>query len=69
MIILGIDPGSRALGLGLVRSESLIASLGDRDLPLRYYSRERLMSVAARTGWLEPDLSPLPAGAGTWEAR
>jgi hypothetical protein len=27
---------------------------------LRYYSEARLMSVAARRGWCEPDLHPLP---------
>lgn len=37
----------------------LIALLGDPRAPLRYYSRERLMSVEARRGWVEPDLRPL----------
>lgn len=32
---------------------------GDKNLPLRYYSKDRLMSVEARFGWLEPDLQPL----------
>ena len=27
--------------------------------PLNYYSKERLMSVTARLGWVEPDLQPL----------
>ncbi|MBL8206101.1 MAG: hypothetical protein JNM09_17830 [Blastocatellia bacterium] len=27
--------------------------------PLKYYSQERLMSVAARLGWVEPDLRAL----------
>jgi hypothetical protein len=36
-----------------------IEQFGDRDLPLRYYSRERLMSSTARLGWLPPDLRPL----------
>ena len=34
--------------------------LGDPALPLRWYSRERLMSWEARTGWVEPDLATLP---------
>jgi hypothetical protein len=38
----------------------LIACCGGRDLPLRYYSRERLFSPAARREWLPPDLQPLP---------
>jgi hypothetical protein len=35
-------------------------ALADKDLPLQYYSRERLFSEAARASWLEPDLRPLP---------
>ena len=38
---------------------SLIHVCGDKNLPLEYYSRERLMSWEARTGWLEPDLKAL----------
>lgn len=38
---------------------------GDRDWPLVFYSRERLFSVEARLGWVEPDLQPLrPAERG-----
>lgn len=33
---------------------------GKRDWPLAFYSRERLFSVEARMGWVEPDLQPLP---------
>jgi len=32
----------------------------DRDAPLRFYSRERLFSVAARALYLPPDLAELP---------
>jgi hypothetical protein len=39
----------------------LYAEWGDRELPLRYYTRERLFSREARAGWLPPDLRPLPA--------
>lgn len=31
----------------------------DRAFPLRFYSRERLFSVEARRGFVEPDLAPL----------
>jgi hypothetical protein len=41
------------------RANSLIKAHGDKTLPLKYYSRERLMSWEARTRWVEPDLSPL----------
>ena len=34
--------------------------LAARDVLLRHYSRERLLSVAARRAWIEPDLAPLP---------
>jgi len=30
------------------------------DLPFAFYSKSRLMSAEARTGWLEPDLRSLP---------
>ena len=33
----------------------LLAPEGRRDLPLRFYSRERLFSPEARLGWIEPD--------------
>jgi hypothetical protein len=35
-----------------------VARLDDRELPFRYYSRERLMSPEARSGWLAPDVQP-----------
>ena len=40
-------------------ANSLINACGDKNLPLDYYSRERLMSWDARTGWLEPDIKAL----------
>ena len=36
------------------------AELLSRDAPLRYYSRERLFSVAARARFVAPDVAPLP---------
>ena len=38
----------------------LLSDVGRRDWPLRFYSRELLMSVPARRGFVEPDLAPLP---------
>jgi hypothetical protein len=38
----------------------LIEQCGDPQLPLRYYSRDRLFSWEARLNWLEPDLQLLP---------
>jgi hypothetical protein len=37
---------------------ALIATLGDRELPLRYYSKTRLFSVEARRTYVEPDTNP-----------
>jgi hypothetical protein len=37
---------------------------GQRDWPLGFYSRERLFSVEARMGWVEPDLGRLPGILG-----
>lgn len=33
--------------------------LADKDVLLKCYGRERLMSAASRAGWTEPDLAPL----------
>lgn len=43
------------------RVRELLVRYGDRELPLRHYSRERLMSPEARFAWVEPDLRPLVA--------
>ena len=36
-------------------------ALADKNLPLQYYSRERLFSDEARTAWVEPDIR-VPGG-------
>jgi hypothetical protein len=36
-----------------------VVALYPKELPLVYYSRERLMSCEAREKWVEPDLLPL----------
>lgn len=38
----------------------LHAPMGQRDWPLRFWSDERLMSVEARRGFVEPDRAALP---------
>ncbi|MDO9487631.1 MAG: hypothetical protein Q7J32_04590 [Sphingomonadaceae bacterium] len=43
--------------VGLVNS-LLRSPLGHRDALLVHYSRERLFSIEARKGWIEPDLAP-----------
>jgi hypothetical protein len=37
----------------------MVARLLDKDLPLAYYSSERLWSDEARAGWLTPDIRSL----------
>lgn len=52
-----------ALPDGMSDSEAaarLLASpMGDKAWPLTFWSRERLFSVEARRGWVEPDLKAL----------
>ena len=48
---------------GAVTLEKLIeqhAELLDQNLAFQFYSRGRLLSDAARSRWIEPDLRPLP---------
>ena len=47
-------------GLAARVNAMLRSDVGRRDWPLRFYSRERLFSVQARRGFVEPDLAPLP---------
>ena len=41
-------------------NELLLSPMGRRDWPLRFYSRERLLSVEARKAFVPPDLATLP---------
>jgi hypothetical protein len=41
-------------------NELLLSPMGRRAWPLRFYSRERLMSVEARRAYIPPDIEPLP---------
>src|SRR5437763_9090740 len=41
-------------------NELLLSPMGRRDLPLRFYSAERLLSVEARRSFVEPDTTALP---------
>lgn len=41
-------------------ANALMEVCGDRDLPMRFYTRERLFSREARRVWIAPDLEPLP---------
>ena len=52
------DAGPAAL------ANALVASFDDARLPLRYYSRERLFSPAARAAYIAPDLPQSSDAAG-----
>ena len=53
---------TRAVGeLAEAVNALLTSEIGARDWPLQFYSRDRLFSVAARRGFVPPDLAPLPA--------
>ena len=41
-------------------NELLLTPMGRRDWPLRFYSRDRLLSVEARRKFVAPDLAGLP---------
>ena len=41
-------------------NELLLSPMGRRDWPLRFYSRDRLLSVEARRNFVSPDLAALP---------
>jgi hypothetical protein len=46
---------------GEAAAQLLATPMGDKAWPLGFWSRERLFSVEARRGWVEPDLRPLDA--------
>lgn len=41
-------------------NELLLSPMGRREWPLRFYSRDRLLSVEARRAFVAPDLAALP---------
>lgn len=49
------------VGDGEASARLLATPMGDKAWPLTFWSRERLFSVEARRGWVEPDLRPLDA--------
>jgi hypothetical protein len=51
------DPGDP---LHELVNDLLLSPMGRRDWPLRFYSRERLLSVVARREFVMPDVAALP---------
>lgn len=45
---------------GTTVKELMQTPLADTNLPFRHWSPELLWSEAARAGWVDPDLRPLP---------
>ena len=41
-------------------NELLMSPMGRRDWPLRFWSKERLLSVEARRAYVEPDIRAMP---------
>lgn len=50
-------------GLAARVNALLLSPMGRRDWPLRFYSRDLLFSVAARRGFVEPDIGALETPA------
>ena len=61
--IAGVKAHLAEVGLAIPLHEAvnalLLSKRGRRDLPLRFYSKELLFSVAARRGFVEPDRASL----------
>jgi len=61
LYIRGVRAFAETLPEGTVLVEAvnalLMSEIGDRRWPLCFYSKERLFSVDARRGWVEPDLA------------
>ncbi|NWG24039.1 MAG: hypothetical protein HXY30_06410 [Pseudorhodoplanes sp.] len=58
-IAYGLARQPSGLGLGEACTRLIASPFGARDLPLTFYSRERLFSVEARRIWIAPDLREL----------
>jgi hypothetical protein len=50
----------RTIPLHQLANELLLSPMGKRDWPLRFYTTASLFSVAARRGYIPPDLRCLP---------
>jgi hypothetical protein len=59
-IRLFIEKADTARPIDELVNELLMSPMGRRDWPLRFWSKDRLMSVDARRNWVEPDLAAMP---------
>jgi len=61
MELVGEFLGRHSPGRTLAESVTvLLENYANKQIMFEYYSRERVMSDAAKKGWLEPDLKALP---------
>jgi hypothetical protein len=58
---LGLSESARGVRAGSEAFLEAHPELLNKQIALRFYSREHLMSLRARTIFVEPDLAPLPA--------
>jgi hypothetical protein len=54
-----LPEGERAESIAVLANQ-LIEKYADKNLILDYYSAELLASPEAKSGWVEPDVKPLP---------
>jgi hypothetical protein len=57
-----LEGGDVSMPLRDVVNQLLLAPMGRRDWPLRFFSPERLFSVEARRSHIAPDLAPMISG-------
>ena len=55
-----LSEADRAAPIDDLVNDLLHSPMGQRDWPLRFWSKDRLMSVEARRGYLPPDIAALP---------
>jgi hypothetical protein len=55
-----LSEADREAPLHELGNELLLAPMGGRDWPLRFYSRARLFSVEARRNFVAPDIAAFP---------
>jgi hypothetical protein len=59
-IRLFLEGADRSRPIHELVNELLMSPMGRRDWPLRFWSKERLMSVEARRAYVEPDMRSMP---------
>lgn len=59
-IRLFLSEADRATPIHELANDLLHSPMGQRNWPLRFWSKERLMSVEARRGYVPPDMAALP---------